>query len=72
MKKIQFSLEGQEYIQLNSLLKVLTLVHSGGEAKIRINMGDAKVNGQVDYRKRKKLRLGEIVIFDNNEIEIIA
>lgn len=72
MNKLQFRLEGHEYIALNNLLKVLTLVQSGGEANIRITGGEAEVNGTVDYRKRKKIRVGDVVVFAGSEVTVIA
>ena len=68
--KVDFKLDGHEYIELNNVLKVLSLVNSGGEAKVLINNGQAEVNGETEYRKRKKLRAGDVVVFNNNEITI--
>lgn len=70
MEKRTFSLKGSEYIELNNLLKMMNLVNSGGEAKVFINQGIVQVNGEVDTRKRKKLRPGEVVLFNGNEITI--
>ncbi|MEQ1744227.1 MAG: RNA-binding S4 domain-containing protein [Saprospiraceae bacterium] len=62
---LKFKLHDQEYIQLNNLLKVLHLVSTGGEANIRITEGEVFVNGEVETRKRRKLRAGDVVeIFD--------
>lgn len=59
-----FQLSGEEYIELNKLLKLANLVHSGGEAKVRIREeGEAKVNGEVETQVRKKLRAGDKVRF---------
>ena len=49
-----FKLENQEYIQLNQLLKATGLVGTGGEAMIRIDEGNVKVNGAVETQRRKK------------------
>ena len=68
MKK--FDLKAYEFIPLNDLLKVLHLVGTGGEANIRITNGEVLVNGEVDTRKRKKLRAGDVVEFDGKKIEI--
>jgi len=71
MTEKEFTLRaGEEYIELNNLLKILNLVNSGGEAKIRINDGEAFVNDEVETRKRRKLRKDDIVIFDNNKVII--
>ncbi|MBL4668764.1 MAG: RNA-binding S4 domain-containing protein [Flavobacteriales bacterium] len=59
-----------EYIELIKLLKLLNLVESGADAKIVVEEGLVKYNGEVEFRKRKKLRAGDTVIFQNNTITI--
>jgi ribosome-associated protein len=71
MKKMEFDLDGHEYIQLNNLLKVQHLVGTGGEANIRIDNGEVIVNGETEYQKRKKIRPGDYVIFQNIKITIL-
>ena len=66
----QFKLS-TEYIQLNNLLKLLSLVGSGGEAKMLILDGLVSVNDQVELQVRKKLRDGDIVKFENETIQIV-
>ncbi len=67
---MEFELIGHEYIQLNQLLKLLSLVESGGEANQRIVDGEVKVNNIVEYQKRKKLRTGDTIYFNREEITI--
>ena len=66
-----FELEGREFIELNKLLKMLNLVGSGGEANFLISEGEIEVNGETETRKRKKLRVGDKIIFGENQIIII-
>ena len=61
----------QEYIQLNNLLKIMSLVSSGGEAKMLILDGYAKVNGEIEKQVRKKLKAGDVVVFNEEEIKIV-
>ena len=68
---MEFELIDHEYIQLNQLLKLLGLVESGGEANQRIVDGEVKVNNAVEYQKRKKLRQGDVVLFNRQLIKII-
>ncbi len=70
MKPIIYELKGEEYIELLKLLKLLNLVGSGGEAKMRIEDGEAIVNGEVEYRKRNKLRRGYRIEFGGQVIFI--
>lgn len=67
---IEFELHGHEFIPLNKLLKLLNLVQSGGEASQRIEEGEVKVNEAVEMQKRKKLRVGDKVEFNDQEIII--
>jgi ribosome-associated protein len=67
---MEFKLIDHEYIQLNQLLKLLGLVETGGEANQRIVDGEIKVNDTVEYQKRKKLRRGDVVLFNRNVIII--
>ena len=57
-------------IELNKLLKFESLVASGGEAKMVIENGLVKVNGSVEIQKRKKLNVGDIVQFMDQEFII--
>ena len=67
---VEFTIKHNDFIQLNDLLKVLHLVGTGGEANVRISEGEALVNGEVELRKRKKLRTGDVVEFAGEQIVI--
>ncbi|CAN5432211.1 hypothetical protein BH09BAC6_BH09BAC6_26110 [soil metagenome] len=67
---IEFKLNG-DYIPMIQLLKAAHLVQTGGEAQIVVTEGEVKYNGQVDYRKRLKVKKGDTVEFRNNKITII-
>lgn len=60
-----------EYITLGQILKAEGLVDNGVEAKIRIQDGEAMVNGEVDTRRGKKLYPGDTVSFDGTEITVV-
>ena len=66
----EFTLLKFEYVELNKLLKVVNLVSSGGEAKQVIDKGLVKVNGQVETQRRKKIRIGDRVIYRDQEIVV--
>lgn len=61
-----------EFIKLGQALKAAGLVESGVEAKIVIQSGEVKVNGEVEYQRGKKLYGGEIISFREQEIMINA
>ena len=52
-----------EFIKLQDLLKLAGLVETGGEAKERIQAGEASVNGEVCLQRGKKLRPGDVAEF---------
>jgi len=66
----EFNLEGREYIELNDLLKVTGLCDSGGMAKAAIAEGRVTVNGQVELRRRCKVRTGQVVGYDGRTIVV--
>lgn len=67
---IEFKLEG-EFIPMIQLLKATGLVQSGGEAQTVVEDGLVKYNGNVDYRKRLKVRTGDLIDFMGNQIKVI-
>lgn len=67
---IKFKLEG-EYIPLIQLLKATNLVQTGGEAQIVVSEGEVKYNGEVDLRKRLKVKKGDIVEFRGQKITVV-
>ena len=56
-----------EFIKLQDLLKLAGAVETGGEAKERIQGGEAAVNGEPCPQRGKKLRPGDVVAFDGQE-----
>ena len=52
-----------EFIKLESALKLVNAVPSGGQAKTLIQDGEAKVNGEVCTMRGKKLYPGDRVEF---------
>ena len=59
-----------EFIKLQDLLKLANAVGSGGEAKERIQAGEAAVNGEVCAMRGNKLRPGDVVSFDGQQYAI--
>jgi len=68
---MEFKLQG-EFGELDNVLKALNLVASGAQAKQEIQAGLVKVNGIVELRVRRKLRLGDNVEFGGQKIDIVA
>lgn len=60
-----------EYIELNKLLKASGLCGTGGQAKIVIEDELVSVNGEIETRKRRKIRDGMIVKYDTQSIKVV-
>jgi ribosome-associated protein len=67
---IEFKVEG-DYIPMIQLLKATNLVDTGGEAQIVVAEGEVKYNGEVDYRKRLKVKKGDVVEFRGTTIKVL-
>ncbi|MBN2646111.1 MAG: RNA-binding S4 domain-containing protein [Desulfuromonadaceae bacterium] len=65
-----FDLEGHEFVELNDLLKITGLCPSGGVAKLVIADGEVLVDGVVETRKRCKIRAGQRVEFDGQDVVV--
>ena len=59
-----------EFIKLQDLLKFANLVGTGGEAKIIIQEGEVKVNGEVCTMRGKKIRPGDVVELDGQQLTV--
>jgi ribosome-associated protein len=66
-----FGLDGP-YIELISLLKLLNIAETGGQAKMMVEEGMVQRNGEPEWRKRAKLIPGDIIVIDNVEITITS
>ncbi len=59
-----------EYIKLGQALKLASLVGSGVEAKFVIEEGSVLVNGEVETRRGKKLRDGDVFSFQGESFTV--
>lgn len=66
---MQFRLK-DDFIKLGQVLKAVHLCDSGLDAKIVIQNGLVKVNGEVDTRRGRKIVPGDVVEYDGNTVEI--
>lgn len=62
----------EDYIELIRLLKITRIAESGGMAKILVENGEVKRNGQTEERKRAKIRKGEIIEALGETIQVIG
>ncbi len=48
-------------LRLDHFLKTMGMSETGGQAKLKIQNGEVKVNGEVETRRRRKLVLTDVV-----------
>lgn len=67
MKEIKIFIK-EDFIKLDSALKLGNLVATGGHAKFVIQNGEVFVNGEVCLMRGKKLKIGDTAEFDGVKI----
>ncbi|HAQ20729.1 MAG TPA: RNA-binding protein [Prolixibacteraceae bacterium] len=71
VRRGSYELKGEEYIELIKLLKIMRISESGGQAKMMVEDGLVYRNGVPEFRKRAKLRAGDVIEVFEHEIKII-
>ena len=61
-----------EHIRLSQLLKLANVVMDGAEAKFRIANREVRVNGEVEVRRGRKLRSGDLVEIGTETYRVAA
>jgi ribosome-associated protein len=59
-----------DFIKLGQAMKLAGLVESGVEAKIEIQEGYVKVNGEVEVQRGKKIYPGDVIEFDGQQVKV--
>ncbi len=62
--------ELEKTLSLNDALKLSGLAETGGQAKLLIQSGQVKVNGEVETRRKRKIRAGDVIEVDGEEFEV--
>ncbi len=60
-----------DFIRLDQFLKLAGAVQGGGEAKARVQAGEVRVNGEVELRRGRKLRVGDEVETEDQRYRVI-
>ena len=60
-----------EYITLQALLKEVGIIQSGGAIKSFLADHQVFFNGELENRRGKKLRIGDVISLPDQELEII-
>ena len=61
---------GGDMIRLGQFLKLADVIDSGGEAKSVIAAGEVLVNGEVDTRRGRQLRPGDVVTVGRVQVRV--
>jgi ribosome-associated protein len=64
------SVQPSSGITLGQALKTANLVGSGGEAKVLIQGGEVRGNGEVETRRGRKLKGGDVVEVGDGRLEV--
>lgn len=70
MRTIEFNLDVSPFIELNKLLKLLSIAESGGIANQIITDELITLNGVVETRKRCKLKKGDVIKCEEYRVEV--
>lgn len=60
-----------DFIKLGQALKLAGLVESGVEAKVEIQEGLVKLNGEVEMQRGKKIHPGDVIEYDGQKIKVV-
>ena len=63
-------MDAPETIRLDQFLKLQGLVETGGHAKIVIQSGEVRVNGEVETRRRRQLQVGDVVEYAGERLPV--
>jgi ribosome-associated protein len=66
----EFSLN-TDFIPLCDLMKASDMCDTGGAAKHFISEGKVTVDGQVETRKRCKIRKGQVIEFQGQQLKVV-
>lgn len=61
----------KEMITLGQLLKVTDFISSGAEAKFAVKELEITVNGESENRRGRKLYVGDVIVIEGNEFELV-
>lgn len=59
-------------IRLGQFLKLSNLVDSGSDAKFLLAEGEVMVNDEVEIRRGRQLRAGDVVEYDGIAVRVVA
>lgn len=64
-------ISGKGVIRLGQFLKIADIVGTGGEAKIRVQSGEIKVNGKVELKRGLQLKDGDVIEAEGESFQVV-
>ena len=61
-----------ETIRLGQLLKLASLIEVGGDAKVVLADGLVQVNGEVETRRGRQVRAGDVVSLGGQSVRVVT
>ena len=61
-----------ESIRLGQLLKLVGVISSGAEAKVLLAQATVQVNAQIESRRGRQLRAGDVVTVQQMSVRIVS
>ncbi|MCU0311786.1 MAG: RNA-binding S4 domain-containing protein [Acidimicrobiales bacterium] len=61
-----------EGIRLGQLLKLAGFIDTGSDAKVLLEDGAVTVNGEVEHRRGRQLRVGDVVALDGESVRVTS
>lgn len=61
-----------EYIKLGQVLKLAGFAGSGVDAKFMIEDGIVTVNGEVELRRGRKIRHGDVIGLEEKQVKVVG
>jgi ribosome-associated protein len=62
----------EDEIRLGQLLKLAGIAGSGAEARALVQDGAVRVNGELETRRGRRLRDGDVVEADGERVRVVA
>lgn len=60
-----------EMIRLGQLLKLASLVEVGSDARVVLDEERVTVNGEIETRRGRQIRLGDVVTLDGQAVRVV-
>lgn len=61
-----------DMIRLGQLLKLAGIADSGGEARVLLEEDLVQVNGELEVRRGRQLRDGDVVVCGDETVRVVA